>query len=173
VVLWSARSVRGIESPDWLKPLPDAEIFVTVKSPVPVFVRRIVWLSVVPTVTFPKLTEDGVTLAAGEFPPSAGPPVAVLPVTPTQAAVLSKPTMTRTSENTRSSDARSCGLGRADAGSRLPPSMWTPLMTRLDCQTMRMFRATGQKYTVGTGGCTCPRGQPVVDLLGRLDVPAR
>ena len=98
--------MSGIESPDWLKPVPDAEIFVTVKSAVPVFARRIVWLSVVPTVTLPKLTDDGVTVAEGESPPPAGPPVAVLPVTPTHAAVPSMLATVRMSEERRKNDAR-------------------------------------------------------------------
>ena len=122
-MLWPAASVRGIDSPAWPKPAPDAEIFVTVKSAVPEFVNRIDWLSAVPTVTFPKLTEGGVTVAAGELPPSAGPPVAVLPVTPTQAAVPNMLTTTRMSENTRKTDRQLYVRDRADAGSRLLPRM--------------------------------------------------
>ena len=119
VVLLPAAIVWGSESPVAPKPGPDADIFVIFRSAVPVLAKRIVWVSVVPTVTFPKLTEEGVTSAEGA-PPSAG---VALPVTPTQAAEPSIQAMTRTSKNTRINGARLLVAGEADAGSRLPPRM--------------------------------------------------
>jgi hypothetical protein len=164
VVLLPAGIVSGIESPDAPKPVPDADIFVIVRSDVPVLAKRMVCVSVLPTVTFPKLIEEGVTSAEGE-PPPAG---VVLPVTPTQAAVPSVQPMTSTSDKVRMNDARLLVSGNADAGSRLPPRVWTSLMTQTNCQTRWAFTATGLGYTSGTGACTCPRGQSIALLLGQL-----
>jgi hypothetical protein len=43
--------------------------------------------------------------------------------------------------------------------------MWTPVMTRLNCQTGEATNATGQGYKGGTGYRTCPRGQAERALL--------
>jgi hypothetical protein len=67
--------------------------------------------------------------------------------------------MTRTSENVRMNDTRLLAASNADAGLRLPPRMWTSLMTRTNCQSRRTCRATGQRNTRGTGVRTCPCGQ--------------
>jgi hypothetical protein len=60
-----AASVVGIDSPETVKPVPDADIFVIVRFPVPLLVTRMVWESVVPIVTPSKFTGDGVTSMDG------------------------------------------------------------------------------------------------------------
>ena len=74
IVSLPGASVWGVESPDALNPVPDTDIFVIVRSVVPVFPKRMVCVSVVPTVTFPKLTDDGVASMPGP------PPVAATPI---------------------------------------------------------------------------------------------
>jgi len=112
---------------------------------------------VVPIVTFPKLTEEGVASAEADPPPPGGPPVAVLLVTPTHALVPSALATTRTRRTNWMDDIRPHVEDNAITGLCPPPGMWRSLMTHLDCQAMRTCRATGQEYTRGTGVRACPQ----------------
>jgi hypothetical protein len=60
--------VCGVVRPDTLKPAPEALTLLTVPLAVPPLVNWIVWLTGLPTCTFPKLIEAGVTPIEGATP---------------------------------------------------------------------------------------------------------
>jgi len=128
-VLSPGSSVVGIDRPDCLKPVPDAEIPVIVRSVVPLFVMRMVCESVVPTVTVPKLTLDGTT----SITPLGWPFPAGLPGFVTHAVIANIAASTRNKGRICRCvlPQRADGISEADVCE--PPGICTPLMTVLDC----------------------------------------
>jgi hypothetical protein len=62
---WPAARLTGSDSVPALKPLPATLTWVTVKVPVPLLLKEIVWVAGEPTVTLPKLALDGVMANPG------------------------------------------------------------------------------------------------------------
>ncbi len=129
-------TVRGSERPEMLKPAPEVTTFVIVRSAVPGLETLIDCGALLPTLTLPKLTGEGVTLITGEPVPGVPPPLVFglgLPVSPAQPAKLS-------SAAKATAVASPCRpvpcLGRTDV--RRPcsvtlPSVPTHVIARDDC----------------------------------------
>ena len=65
VTLAPAAIVSGTVRPLMLNPIPETFVPEIVSPEVPVFLRLIVWVLLVPVTTFPKLTTDGVAESRG------------------------------------------------------------------------------------------------------------